>query len=415
MPTTAELIEKIGQGAEAMRAEAEAAKKLSEETSAAFKEFQTRNYAEFKEFKEQLTKLTANPGPGRSIPVVGADGASTEPEVKGQLKGAPYFPDKRTTQQKQIHRQGFVNFARSGKSGLGPEDLKALGEVPDAGGGFYVPPDWSNEMVAVAPQIAEIRTVANVRSTARDRVMINKMSALPTVYWGQDAASVPQSDPGTAFLELPIYDQFTLTLVSQDELEDTEIDLWAFLQEQFSEQFYADEDGQFSDGTGVQRPQGFFTSPVLQSTRSTLTGTGGAMKGDDLINTYFALKKTYRRKATWALSSTIEAYVRTLKDANGQYLWQVNPFTSVADGSPTTILGRPVINTEGHPDLVATGKYPVCVADFSRGYWIRDRRELTLQRLVEKYSDTNQVGFKLKRRVGGMPVLAEAFALTKIA
>jgi len=53
--------------------------------------------------------------------------------------------------------------------------------------------------------------------------------------------------------------------------------------------------------------------------------------------------------------------------------------------------------------------------DFKAGYKIRDRKGLTVQRLIERYAEYDQTGFKIVKRVGGQVTLVEAFCPVKIA
>ena len=64
-------------------------------------------------------------------------------------------------------------------------------------------------------------------------------------------------------------------------------------------------------------------------------------------------------------------------------------------------------------DDVAADSFSIAFGDFRKGYKIRDRAGVTVQRLVEKYADYDQTGFIVKKRVGGQVVLPEAFVLLK--
>ena len=54
------------------------------------------------------------------------------------------------------------------------------------------------------------------------------------------------------------------------------------------------------------------------------------------------------------------------------------------------------------------------IADFSY-YWIADALDMRIQRLVELYAATNQVGFIGRLETDAQPVLAEAFSRVKLA
>jgi HK97 family phage major capsid protein len=77
-------------------------------------------------------------------------------------------------------------------------------------------------------------------------------------------------------------------------------------------------------------------------------------------------------------------------------------------------LGRPLINPEGFPD-VAANAFPIVLGDFRKGYRIRDRSGVTIQRLVERYAEYDQTGFMIKKRVAGQVTQAEAFRCLKVA
>jgi HK97 family phage major capsid protein len=70
--------------------------------------------------------------------------------------------------------------------------------------------------------------------------------------------------------------------------------------------------------------------------------------------------------------------------------------------------------SEYAPNTFTTGLYVGLIGDWSQ-YWIVDALDLTIQRLVELYAETNQTGFIGRMETDGAPVLAEAFARVKLA
>ena len=101
--------------------------------------------------------------------------------------------------------------------------------------------------------------------------------------------------------------------------------------------------------------------------------------------------------------------IRKLKDGDGQYLWQ----TSIQAGQPDKLLNIPLCMSEYAPSTMTAGLYVGILGDLSY-YWIADALEMTMQRLVELYAATSQVGFVSRQEVDGMPVLEEAFARVKL-
>lgn len=173
------------------------------------------------------------------------------------------------------------------------------------------------------------------------------------------------------------------------------------------------EEKAFLVGSGVQQPLGLFTASAdgVPTTQDVSTGNSSTDIGaDGLIEAKYSLKGNYWAKSRWIFSRTAAKRIRKLKDGNGQYLWA----PGLAGGTPDTILDLPYTVSEYVPATFTTGLYVGIVGDFSN-YWVVDALDMTVQRLVELYAETNQTGFIGRAEVDGAPVLAEAFVRVKLA
>jgi HK97 family phage major capsid protein len=321
--------------------------------------------------------------------------------------------------QVELRKAAFTKFLRygageTGRTMMSPEEVRALSSATDADGGFLVPPAWEAEVLMNAYNEAEIRPTANVASTGRDQVFMPALSK-PSVAWGVANVAVTEQDLNAGGERIQIFDLKALSLIHNNTLDDSDADVWGELQTAFAAAIAEAEDVAFAVGGGAVDPQGVLSHAGVLA-RYKLTGVAAAIFDsthngvDALINMLYNLKKTYRRNATWAMNSTTEGAVRQLKDEQGQYLWA----PPVAAGAPATLLGRPIVNPEGLPDIAANA-YPIVLGDFRAGYRIRDRAGITVQRLVERYAEYDQTGFLIKRRTGGKVVKAEAFTVLKVA
>lgn len=318
-----------------------------------------------------------------------------------------------------LQTRAFTKFVRYGMGDTGraaytPEEMRALSSISDADGGFLVPTDFESKILMGAYDEAAIRPHATPMPTGRDSVTLPAM-AKPVVAWGTRNLAVPAQDINAGSERIEIFDQKALILIANNTLDDAEADVLGELQARFQPALAESEDDAFAVGAGDQSPQGILAhSDVLAN--FTKTGVAAAISDasnngiDALISLQASIKNTYRRNAAWLMNSLTEAEVRKLKDDNGQYLWQ----PPVQPGMPATLLGRPVALPEGMPAIGANA-YPIAFGDLRNGYAIRDRAGLTVQRLVERYAEYDQTGFLIKRRVGGQVVLAEAFAVLKVA
>jgi HK97 family phage major capsid protein len=174
----------------------------------------------------------------------------------------------------------------------------------------------------------------------------------------------------------------------------------------------------FLVGTGAGQPLGVFTaSPAGISTGRDVstdnTATAITMKG--LINAKYALKAAYWPNARWLFHRDAVKQIAGLRDdsggaGTGQFLW----YPSVREGEPDMLLGRPMMVSEYAPNTFTTGLYVGIFGDFSN-YWIADSLQMDMQRLVELYAATNQIGLIGRMESDGMPVLEEAFVRVKLA
>lgn len=82
------------------------------------------------------------------------------------------------------------------------------------------------------------------------------------------------------------------------------------------------------------------------------------------------------------MSDSTALILRTLKDTDGNYIWNHNN---------DTILGKQVVISEYMPDA-AEGTKPIAFGDFSY-YWVVDRKPVSLRVLVELFAEVGQIGY----------------------
>lgn len=330
----------------------------------------------------------------------GADGAEGEgPDV--ELRAAAY--------EKYIRYGMGENAAVS----MSPEEKRALAGTSDSDGQFLVPDGFEANIIMKAFNNAEIRPLCQVGTTGRDTVKMGSLSK-PVVTWGTRGLAVDEQTLSTGGIVIPIKNIRALALVSNDTLEDSAANIMGELEDGFEKAVAEAEDDAFIVGAAPDSPKGILLNALVQANFKS-SGVAADIADathngfDVLKQLLFSLKKTYRRNATWAMNSITEGEYRLLKDGEGKYLWG----SDVDKNGNPVLMGRPVVNPEGMPDIAA-GAFPVVLGDFRSGYKIRDRAGLTIKRLVERYSEFDQTGFLLKKRVGGGVALPEAFACLKI-
>lgn len=328
-----------------------------------------------------------------------ADGKEKDPEA--ELRAAVY--DK-------YLRYGV---GESSSHAWEPEERRALSSLSDADGGFLVPGDTEAGIIMAAYDLAEMRPYCDVGQTGRDVVQLGALSK-PSVAWGRTNIAVSAQTLTAGAERIQIFPLKALILIHNDTLEDTDANIVGEITGACGLACAEAEDDAFAIGAGDDSPQGVLGDATV-ITQKVSSGVAAALSDathngiDALIGCMYTPKKVYRRNGVWMMNGTTESVVRKLKDGDGQYLWQ----PSVQAGKPNTLLGRPVINPEGMADIAANS-LPIAFGDLKSGYKVRDRKGVTIQRLIERYAEYDQTGFIVKKRVGGKVTLPEAFAVIKI-
>ena len=138
-----------------------------------------------------------------------------------------------------------------------------------------------------------------------------------------------------------------------------------------------------------------------------MSGAAAAITPDSLTDLLYSLKPAYRANATWAMNSKTLATVRKLKDKQDGYLWQ----PALMAGQPELLLGRPIVELENMPDVVA-GSIPVAVGDWLEGYRILDRNMVMIR---DPFTVKGTILFYCEKRVSGNVVDSNAIKLLKIS
>ena len=319
--------------------------------------------------------------------------------------------DERSRQRGTELRQ----FLRGERGAAGTWDLRALQANDPAMGGYTVQPE---EFVARLIQsiddavfVRQFGTVIPVASA--DSLGAPSLDADPAdADWTSEIATGSE-DSTMAFgkRELAPHPLAKRIKVSERLLRVSALDIEALVRQRLGYKFAVSEEKGFLTGNGANKPLGLFTASTdgISAARDVVTGSATAVTADGLIDVVYAVKEGYRNRARWVASREFVKQVRKLKaSGTGEYLWQ----PGLGGGQPNTILDRPYHVSEFAPNTFTTGQYVAIFGDLSY-YWIADSLSMRVQRLVELYAETNQVGFIGRMEVDGAPVLEEAFARVK--
>jgi HK97 family phage major capsid protein len=211
-----------------------------------------------------------------------------------------------------------------------------------------------------------------------------------------EGATFAVSDPTFANITLRAHKIGTLVVASRELVEDTGIDLQAFLGAQIGVALGTATNSVLTNGGGTTQANG-----IVTAAGSGVTGAGGGtpngiFSADNLIALMHSVDSLYaaQPKAGWMMSRATMGAVRSLKGAEG-YLFQ----TYAAEGMVGSLLGYPVAENPYVP-AIGTAAKSVLFGDLG-AYLTRVVGGIEIVRSDEAYFLSDQIAWRASIRVDG--------------
>lgn len=305
-------------------------------------------------------------------------------------------------------KKAFAHYLRTGIDAAPESVRKALTVANDAPGYVLAPEETSGEFIRNLVEFSPVRTLADVRSTGSHTVILPKRLTVTNAKWKGEAAASEASEPTFGDMEISVKEINTHVDLSNWLVEDASADVIGEVNLALAEDFGAKEGAAFvNGGSDPAEPKGFMSEAAIANA---LNGHATNLSADALIKLMYDLPGVFRNRGTWAMNGTTLATIRTLKDGNGNYLWQ----PSYQAGQPETILGRPVVELIDMPDIEADAT-PIIFGDFKAGYRIYDRIQLQVLQNPYLLRTEGLIRFHGRRRVGAGVVRPDVFRKLKMA
>lgn len=329
-----------------------------------------------------------------------------------------------------MYRKASLAYLRTGQEVFGGQSLRDLERKagmhtesnPD--GGYLVHPEYdTGPLEGLLRDQNVMRQVATVRPISGPSLKkpVNLHGA--NVGWVGERQERPATDtPEIAELDFPAMELYAEPLVTQTLLEDSMIDLEAYLAEEVGETFAEEEERVFTAGNGVMKPKGFLAYPTVANgdwewgkLGFTVTGANGGFpatgdqvnQGDPLWTLIYGTKAAVRNNARFMMNSGSVGKCRQLKDGEGRWIW-----SDAREDNPAMLCGFPVTVNECMPEMEADA-FAIAFGDFAKGYIIVDRVGMTVLR--DPYTRKPYVAFYTRKRVGGGVKDFEAIKLLKFS
>jgi len=301
--------------------------------------------------------------------------------------------------------KALETFITKGQGNLSPEELKYLRTDSDTDGGYLAPNEYVNEIIKSITEVSPIRSIARVRRTSSKAIEVPKRTSAASGGWTGEGETRSSSESAYGMVEIPANKLTAVSIATVEMLADSAFNMETEMNADIVETFAQLEGAAFVTGNGVKKPQGFMVNGDIAITNS---GVANAITADSLITISGELKDGYN--GMYVMNRRTLATIRTLKDGQGQYLWQ----NGIALGLPSTINGDRYVSAIDMADIAANA-LPVAYGDFSRGYTIVDGVNLAFVRDSFTLAADGKVRIIAHRRVGGEVVQPEAIKHLKIA
>jgi HK97 family phage major capsid protein len=285
----------------------------------------------------------------------------------------------------------------------------ALQGQTDAEGGYLVPDDFFNNVVAKRDDMSVIRRAgATVIQTSLDRVLIpTEGTSMAKFAITAEEAAVNEDEPTFGQAIAVVYKGTKLVKISEELMADQKANLDPFLTNAFARAEAEWENYYFvSVGTGTSQPQSAWYASGLGVTAA---GTN-AITAANINTLIYSLGASYASSPSVAMVSKRATQGAIFALTGNPFLFQATPSgnaVGTGDQFVRRIDGVPFYSDETMPAMT-TGLKPVLIGDFSY-YFVAERMGLMVQRLVELYAGNGQIGLLAKFRRGGVVGQAEAF------
>ncbi len=274
-----------------------------------------------------------------------------------------------------------------------------LQEGVDADGGYLVPEEYDHRLIDTLSEENIMRRLATTITTSGEH-KINIAATKPAARWIEEGGALTFGDATFSQILLDAHKLHVAIKVTEELLYDNAFNLEGYILDQFGKALANAEEDAFLNGDGTGKPLGLFAAKGGGTVAGTLTA---AIKSDDMLDLVYALKRPYRKTASFIMNDKTLASLRKLKDNNGAYIWQ----PSYQAGEPDRVLGYAVHTSAYAPeDAIAFGDY--------KYYNIGDRGTRSFSELRELFAGNGMIGYVAKERVDGKLILPEAVQILKL-
>lgn len=361
----------------------EAAKALLDTAAAEKRDLTSEEEASYKKMNDELNERAAR---------IEALKADAEREAKIEAATREIMGQVRPTQKAT---SSDADVLRSMARGEVRSFTFETRDVVKTSTGSPVPTSFYNQVIEQARLVGPMLDTSTILRTAGgENLQIPSQAGWSTAAIVGEGTAISESDPTfNSFITLGAYKYSFLVQLSRELIEDSGVDILAFLATQTGNALGYKVNNDLTVGNGTGAPNG-----VVTAAGSGVTGTasGPTFTADNLIDLAYSLDGAARRLpgVGWMMNTASLGVVRKLKDNSGRYIFE----PSLADGNDR-VLSYPVYE---NPAMASNASATKSVLfGHLPSYYVRMAGGLRLDRSDDYAFNADLVTFRASMRVDG--------------
>jgi HK97 family phage major capsid protein len=309
---------------------------------------------------------------------------------------------------------GDVNARQWCRDHLGTEYRDMGGQVNTLGGNLVFD-DFSNTIIRLVETLGVSLTLAQRVTMSTDTLLVPKRLTGVTGYWIGENTTITTSDPTATMVQLVAKKLAIATKVSNELLADNSISVADWLAQEYATEMSSRIDDAFFNGTGTssfgginglrQIDDGTHTASVHSAASGNTTVA--TLDIDDYLGALSKLPRYAIGTSAWYMHpqvyhNSVQRMMLSSGTAGSGTIGALsggNTAANLAQGTPNTFLGLPVVWVLRMTAAPTTGTIAAYVGDLSMSSIFAEKSGMQIASSTDRYFEADQTAFRAVQRL----------------
>jgi HK97 family phage major capsid protein len=309
---------------------------------------------------------------------------------------------------------GDVNARQWCRDHLGIESRDLGGQVNSLGGSLVFE-DFSNSLIRLVETFGVSMNLAQRVTTSSDTLLVPKRLSGITGYWLGENTTITTSDPTATMVQLVLKKLAAATRVSNELLADNAISVAQWLVQEYATTISGTLDDAFFNGTGSSAYGGIRGLSQIDDgthTASVVSAASGntsvaALDIDDYLKALASLPRYAIGTSAWYMHpavyhNSVQRMMLSSGTAGSGTIGALaggNTAANLAQGTPNTFLGLPVVWVLKMSAAPTTGQIAAYVGDVSLSSIMANKGDMQIASSTDRYFEVDQTAWRVTYRV----------------